>query len=104
MKTKESVMNIYRTCPMCGTEHSFALTFPEIITLEVGNGLIQRDLPELAPQEREFLITGYCLDCQEALFGTKYTDQRNANRWDCDDTEPVDVEVPDQGSLIPSQC
>lgn len=34
--------------------------------------LMQEIFPEMDPQKREFIKTGYCPDCQELIFGSKY--------------------------------
>lgn len=36
---------------------------------------VQDAFPHLNPVEREFLITGYCPDCQKLLFGNGVSDR-----------------------------
>ena len=62
-------------CPICGRTTILLMTATEIQTLEryISNGgLIQETFPEMDPQKREFIKTGYCPDCQELIFGSKY--------------------------------
>lgn len=63
-------MTITRTCPMCGEETSIEVTNTEtlkqIARWERGEIYLQ-DIP-LSASEREFIKTGYCMECQEILF------------------------------------
>lgn len=66
-------MGIRRVCPMCQKEHELTLTEEELAMYELymtGVGNIQMLLPDLGAVEREFLITGYCHECQSLLFGS----------------------------------
>ncbi len=36
-------------------------------------GYIQEDMPTLNPVECEFILTGYCPECQKAIFGNGKT-------------------------------
>ena len=61
-------------CPMCGEEEMLCITEDEYERYERwanGEGLIQDMLPTLDPAEREFLMSGYCFDCQKLLFGSR---------------------------------
>lgn len=56
-------------CPHCGDTH----TKPIDATLEqyydwCAGRLIQDAMPQLSPYEREFLISGYCFECQDHIF------------------------------------
>lgn len=65
-KAKES---IYRLCPMCGRITSIEVDeriLPMIDRYQQGIGYIQ-DIP-LSANEREFIKTGYCMECQAILF------------------------------------
>lgn len=63
-------MTITRTCPICGEETSIEVTNTEtlkqIARWERGEIYLQ-DIP-LPASEREFIKTGYCMECQEILF------------------------------------
>lgn len=55
-------------CPMCGK--SFKVSVPESGYRHWQMGeLIQRAMPKVDNFTREALISGYCFDCQEKLFG-----------------------------------
>lgn len=64
-------INAHRFCPMCGAEHRMEVDANSLREYERGNGFAQDLLPDLNPVEREFLITGYCPECQRRLFGNK---------------------------------
>ena len=69
----------YRTCPMCGTESTMELTPDEIRQYELylsGDVLLQEAFTGLNPAEREFMKTGYCLDCQRKIFGSRVKSKR----------------------------
>ena len=61
-----------KNCPMCGTTSTIELTDEEARGVRkylTQRCLIQEALPALRPSEREFIVTGYCPDCQNLLFG-----------------------------------
>ena len=63
-------MIITRKCPMCGsiTEIEVDDNLKSAIDrYNSGIGYIQ-DIP-LSASEREFIKTGFCMECQEILFG-----------------------------------
>jgi hypothetical protein len=66
----------FKICPMCNNIHSIMLNQPEEFLVErfenreLG-GLVQDVLSFLNPAEREFIMTGYCGNCQMLLFGNK---------------------------------
>lgn len=63
---------IKRNCPMCDAISELTLTDEQAERAEkhfMGQGHIQVLLPELNAFEREFLITGYCVECQSRIFG-----------------------------------
>lgn len=69
-------MKIVATCPLCGETHYLDLIDDEFELFklyEAGFGHIQDMLPMLNPTEREFLMTGYCPNCQKMLFGVDTT-------------------------------
>ena len=63
-------MTISRICPMCG--NLTHLEVPDgiyrsfVTRYEAGFGYLQ-DIP-LPANQREFIKTGYCMECQEMLF------------------------------------
>lgn len=63
-------MTISRICPMCGNlthlEVPDDIYQPYVTRYEAGFGYLQ-DIP-LPANEREFIKTGYCMECQEMLF------------------------------------
>ena len=67
-----SKASIYMTCPMCSEINYINFeTLDEIKRYDKyknGEGLIQDIFPEFTPFEREFIKTGYCVDCQCLLF------------------------------------
>lgn len=64
-------MEIVRICPMCRSINTIVIDDslePAIERYIRGEGYIQ-DIP-LPATQREFIKTGYCIDCQKMLFGT----------------------------------
>lgn len=63
-------MEITRICPMCGGITAIAVSDEAAEAIKrymKGYGYVQ-DIP-LPASEREFVKTGFCLTCQEVLFG-----------------------------------
>lgn len=69
-------MEIRNTCMMCQRTFKIDLTEEEANKYINDNRLIQEVFPKMNPAEREFLITGYCLDCQAMIFGSNYKSDR----------------------------
>lgn len=69
-------MKIKKRCPMCGKSHILEVTDTEkevqlknyIYSNSEERPLIQDALSLFTKQEREFYMTGYCIDCQKKLF------------------------------------
>lgn len=64
---------LMKKCPCCGKYERFNFT-PEqvhryITEYKHGQKPVQVVFPELSPEEREFLITGMCRECQHEVFG-----------------------------------
>ena len=58
---------ISRVCPFCG--HVSTSWVDDSILKRMDNGeLIQNILPDLPASEREVLISGICINCQEEIF------------------------------------
>lgn len=67
-------MIVEKICPMCGTKNHMELTQEETEAYadwKRENLNIQDAFPHKTLTEREFLLSGYCVDCQRVLFGSK---------------------------------
>ena len=69
-------MDVVRNCPMCGTTKAMRIKYEVYEEIMERNRPIQDIVPDFNPTEREFLISGYCPDCQELLFGQKFKSKR----------------------------
>lgn len=72
------VKTIIKTCPMCGTNHYMRLTESQAEQWSdyvCYGGLVQNKMPDINKFGREFIKSGYCLSCQEALFGNSLKDR-----------------------------
>jgi len=67
---------IVKRCPLCGKANSMPVDIEKYDRYMNGTELIQRVFPELNPIEREFIKTGYCVECQKMLFGSEYTSDK----------------------------
>ena len=54
-------------CPECKEIHDVKVSTNGYLNYKTGM-LIQRALPELIPEEREMLITGFCQSCWDKIF------------------------------------
>ena len=69
-------MRVIRECPMCREivymdnvdEHAYNAWKNE-------GKLIQDAFPNMNAEEREFIMTGYCFECQEMLFANPFEDE-----------------------------
>lgn len=64
---------IFKKCQFCGQEHALCLTDDEwgaFVKCQRENGLTQDYMTTLNKSEREFLISGICLPCQQGFFGS----------------------------------
>lgn len=61
-------ITIANQCPWCGKDYEFKVPYDGYIKWRSGV-LIQNAFPTLTPTEREYMLTGYCADCQKKLFG-----------------------------------
>lgn len=70
-KRQEETFPVEKRCPFCGNVSRITLKGEEIQEYHkyLGGEYIQNCFPGFTPQEREFFITGYCLKCQEFIFG-----------------------------------
>lgn len=82
MKTVPEYEHEYLSeCPMCHRTATLSLTYEElnkVILYQNGyiKGLIQDIFPKFNPVEREFVKTGYCVACQQLLFGSNLSSKR----------------------------
>ena len=68
------VFSLGKECPMCGQKTYLRMTEEENQWRKYAcfGGTIQDRFPDMDVQKREFIKSGYCPDCQKALFGTEY--------------------------------
>ena len=69
------VFSLSKICPMCGRRTYLRMTEEEKAQWHeyiCYGEYIQDRFPNMDAQKREFIKSGYCPDCQKALFGTKY--------------------------------
>lgn len=59
----------YRTCPMCMRKAHITVDPARLKKFQNKAGLIQEIFPDLDAYERKFILSGYCPECQEILFG-----------------------------------
>lgn len=69
-------MDVIRECPMCGVTKGIRIKYETYEEISERKRPIQEIVPDFNPTEREFLISGYCPDCQEMLFGVKHKSKR----------------------------
>ena len=61
-------IRVYGNCPFCGNEWSIEVFEKDLVAWQNGE-LAQRAFPYLSADEREMLISGMCVECQEKFFG-----------------------------------
>jgi hypothetical protein len=61
------ITTVFKTCPACRKECSVDMLTDHYDRWTDGE-LLQNAAPEMSPENRETLITGYCAPCQEAIF------------------------------------
>lgn len=59
---------VKRVCPFCGEVFEIHVPLAGFEAWQNGE-LVQNAFPELTAENREFLISGMCRDCQEKIFG-----------------------------------
>lgn len=59
---------VTKTCPFCGRQYTISVPTDDFIEWQCGE-LIQNAMPYLSAENREFLISGICRECQEKIFG-----------------------------------
>ena len=55
-------------CPFCGKVNEITVPTDDFMDWQCGE-LIQNAMPYLTPENREFLISGMCRECQDKIFG-----------------------------------
>lgn len=69
------VFSLSKICPMCGRRTYLRMTEEEKAQWHeyiCYGGYIQDRFPNMDAQKREFIKSGYCPDCQKALFSTEH--------------------------------
>ena len=62
------LVEIIGECPFCGNQWSIQVFEKDYIAWQKGE-LVQKAFPYLSGDEREMLISGMCVECQEKIFG-----------------------------------
>lgn len=62
------MIRIFGECPFCGNQWSVEVFEKDYIAWQKGE-LAQKAFPYLSGDEREMLISGMCINCQERIFG-----------------------------------
>lgn len=65
---EELKFNVAINCPMCRKTHCVEVEVKAYEKWQNGE-LIQNAMPNLSATEREQLISGFCPDCQDKIFG-----------------------------------
>ena len=60
-----------KKCPSCKADTRMGVEGSKYIEYEYSRKHITEVFPELSVFEREFLMTGYCVKCQEKIFRRK---------------------------------
>jgi hypothetical protein len=68
-----SKVSIVKICPVCEKVSQLSVDSDKYNQYMQRKDLIQNVFPELNPAQREFIMTGYCSDCQHIIFGSNYT-------------------------------
>ncbi len=70
LQFKKPIMTVTKTSPLSGNTNTMDIDVSEEqIAAWRGGVLIQRVMPNLTPDEREFLMTGYTPEDWEKIFG-----------------------------------
>lgn len=76
--TNQGGYELSRICPLCREIYKLQLSDYERYQYEnyiFSDGYIQEDMPTLNLVEREFILTGYCPECQKVIFGNGKTNR-----------------------------
>ena len=74
-------MLIREKCPKCGTIRTMVVNSVDALAVNNyynnrGQVSIETALPRFNPMEREFVMTGYCPNCQKQIFNSAYESAR----------------------------
>lgn len=69
-----SQVSITKQCPMCGMDCRIDVDMDGYSAFLSGTP-VQDAFSNLNPVEREFILSGYCLSCQEKLFGNGHSER-----------------------------
>lgn len=68
-------MIVEKLCPYCGKTGTLEISNEKAYESWQNGTLIQRAFPELSAEEREFIITGLCPECQTKIFNFEEEDE-----------------------------
>lgn len=69
-------MTLKKVCPCCGRNVKMRdVDDSKMFLWQIRFANIQDIFPEMNPMEREFIITGYCPECQKKFYKTQYTSE-----------------------------
>ena len=64
----ETEVRITTVCPFCGKVTVLDVPADGFMAWQNGS-LVQNAFPDLSAEQREVLISGMCIDCQDSIFG-----------------------------------
>lgn len=64
----ENEVSITTACPFCGKVTVLVVPADDFMAWQNGS-LVQNVFPYLSAEDREVLISGMCIDCQDSIFG-----------------------------------
>lgn len=59
---------VQKVCPLCGAVTTVVVSDEGLQAFNFYGASVQDAFPELSPEERETLLTGFCAGCQEGIF------------------------------------
>ena len=95
---------ISKQCPMCGETIYMKLgddAYERWAHYVLYKGLIQNVFPEMDAFQREFIKSGYCPKCQEALFGNEWKNKESFIFQNELNRERIDVFMEETRELDP---
>ena len=64
------MVNVYTRCPTCKKQQMFLVNAHAFYAWKNGKLTVQDAFPDLSPNGREALITGFCGDCWDTMFAS----------------------------------
>lgn len=64
----ETEVRITTACPFCGKVTTLNVPADGFMAWQNGS-LVQSAFPDMSAEDREVLISGMCIDCQDSIFG-----------------------------------